>query len=55
MSGGVGISTDMQMYITHHTLTFDELGLKGRGIATEVNMGTLLQDERVFLVKRVTT
>lgn len=43
------------VYITQHTLTFNELGLIGRRIATEVNMGTLLQDERVFLVKRVTT
>lgn len=38
-----------------HALTFDELGVKSRGIATEVNMGTLFQDERVFLVKWVTT
>ena len=38
-----------------HTLTCDELGLEGWGVATEVNIGTLLQDERVFLVKWVTT
>lgn len=40
---------------THHTLTFDELGLEGWGVATKVNVGTLLQDERVFLIKWVTT
>lgn len=55
MCCGVGISIDMEIqYMTPHTLTFDELGPKGRGIATEVDMGTLLQDERVFLVKWVT-
>lgn len=42
-------------YVYMRTLTFDELGPKGRGVATEVNVGTLLQDERVFLVEWVTT
>lgn len=37
------------------TLTFNELGSKGGGAAAEVDVGTFLQDEWVFLVKRVTT
>lgn len=40
---------------TSETLTFNELGSKGGSVSAEVDVGTFLQDERVFLVKRVTT
>lgn len=41
--------------LARQRLTFNKLGSKGGGVSAEVDMGTLLQNERVFLVERIAT
>lgn len=41
--------------LIHQALTFNELGSKDGGVAAEVDVGTFLQNERVFLVERITS
>lgn len=54
-ASGRPLLTAFSWYAAHQTLTFDELRSKGGGVATKVDVGTFLQNEWVFLVKRVAT